>query len=941
MMTLNHAVEILFDTAIKSIGLMGMAAIMLLAWRRGAAATRHFAWLGAALSLLLLPLAPLVAPRWTAPAWASHAALAPGWMSRIEANAPPNVSVSAPANRLPPSGGIMNLPVGRKPGEAPREAVDFRGVVLWGWIAGVGAALLGCLGRSWRLRQLERNCRLLNDSRVKEIFRAAQAGLRLKRNVRLLAAENGVMPMTWGWWRAVVLLPAQAANWEDSRLEMVLRHELAHVKRWDCLTQSLAEVVCAIYWFNPLVWLASRQMRAERERACDDLVLTAGARPSDYAGHLLEIARQFGCSDALGAIPMARPSGLERRLRAVVDGRREHGGLRPLKTVFVIAALAGLFCCVGGWKTAAADNATTTPAEAAALRNRQMAQIEAFSKAKEKQSEALAASAGEKISPIFQRFFDAAIRGDSATVTNMYADFKNRHPQYSKGADGRSVHSQTVRAMEARRMDAQIEFESYSNILSKLQTIKTDLGVEKLKSALTIARQLDPELVSLSDRLLTAKERMVLIAEYYGPKNPEFVKAQVLLTNTQAEFDQKFGGVITGLKTRLDAARDHFNEIEKRENEILAAETDFSLRTSYWQPVLEICLAYFDVAAGEPKYTQLFVDGITDSIPPGSVYFGGTDPGRGLITAFSKSHAGADPFFTLTQNSLADNSYLQYLQTMYGSKLYIPTADDSQNKFAEYLNDAEQRLAHDAQFPNEPHQIKPGENVENTDGSIHVSGQVAVVAINGLLAKLIFDKNPGREFYVEESFPLDWMYPHLEPHGIIMKINRDALPEMTGDIVKRDQDYWGGIVSGMVGDWLAADTPVRAVADFVERTYARQDLSNFRGDPRFIDNDDAMRMFSKQRSNIGGLYAWRMNHPSGDAEKDRMGQAADLAFRQAWVICPYSPETVFQFVNLLTAEQRMDDALLVADTADRVATLMGEPNPQLHDLAEGLRRQRK
>src|SRR5213075_2535731 len=90
--------------------------------------------------------------------------------------------------------------------------------------------------------------------------------------------------------------------------------------------------------------------------------------------------------------------------------------------------------------------------------------------------------------------------------------------------------------------------------------------------------------------------------------------------------------------------------------------------TSYWQQVLEICLAYDHMANCEPKYTEMAVDEIINSIPAGSIYFGGTDPGRGLPTAFSKSQINADPFYTLTQNPLADNTYLTYLRNTYGDE---------------------------------------------------------------------------------------------------------------------------------------------------------------------------------------------------------------------------------------------------------------------------------
>ena len=123
------------------------------------------------------------------------------------------------------------------------------------------------------------------------------------------------------------------------------------------------------------------------------------------------------------------------------------------------------------------------------------------------------------------------------------------------------------------------------------------------------------------------------------------------------------------------------------------------------------------------------------------------------------------------------------------TEIIMPSAEDSQNCFNDYLMDAQRRLQHDTEFPNEPKQIKPGEDVHVDNGRVQVSGQVAVMSINGLLTKVIFDDNPDHEFYVEESFPLDWMYPYLTPFGIIMKINRHPVPELTQDIIDRDHAF--------------------------------------------------------------------------------------------------------------------------------------------------------
>jgi hypothetical protein len=236
------------------------------------------------------------------------------------------------------------------------------------------------------------------------------------------------------------------------------------------------------------------------------------------------------------------------------------------------------------------------------------------------------------------------------------------------------------------------------------------------------------------------------------------------------------------------------------------------------------------------------------------------------------------------------------------------------------------------------HQLKPGENVaeDESSGRMQVSGQAAVMSINGLLAKIIFDKNPDREFYVEESFPLDWMYPYLEPHGLIFKLNRQPLPGLSDEIVQRDHDYWTKTVTPMIGDWLKPDTTVKEVAAFAEKVYARRDFSGFTGDPQFVQNDYSRKIFSKERSSIAGLYGWRAQHATDAAEKKRMNTEADFAFRQAFALCPHSPEVVFRYANLLMSESRFSDALLVAETAAKMPEMKGSGGEQMRGLTEQL-----
>jgi hypothetical protein len=185
------------------------------------------------------------------------------------------------------------------------------------------------------------------------------------------------------------------------------------------------------------------------------------------------------------------------------------------------------------------------------------------------------------------------------------------------------------------------------------------------------------------------------------------------------------------------------------------------------------------------------------------------------------------------------------------------------------------------------------------------------------------------------------MYPYLEPHGLIMKINRQPLPGLSDEIVKQDHDYWTKYIAPMVGDWLTDDTPVEQVAAFAKKTFGKQDFSGFTGDPRFIQNAYSHRMFSKLRSSIAGLYAWRLKQATGASEKERMAREADFAFRQAWALCPYSPESVFRYVNLLTEQKRGTDALLVAGTAAQMPAMQGKDGEQIRNLVEQLKKFQK
>ncbi len=196
-----------------------------------------------------------------------------------------------------------------------------------------------------------------------------------------------------------------------------------------------------------------------------------------------------------------------------------------------------------------------------------------------------------------------------------------------------------------------------------------------------------------------------------------------------------------------------FTRLRSRASQYDGSVNDPAVSTPIWQTIIEVVTAYQAFGAGGTKYPLAFGNDIIQSIPPGSIYFGGTDAGRGLVTALCKSQIGADPFFTLTQNPLADDRYMTYLRSMYGSQIYIPTTNDTARIYMNFVTDARLRLDHDRAAPGEPRQVNPGEGISMVNGQVQISGHVAVMEINGLIVKDIFDHNPKRAFYIEE-FPL-------------------------------------------------------------------------------------------------------------------------------------------------------------------------------------------
>ena len=364
------------------------------AMRQAVAATRHLLWSLVLAGVLLLPAASAMLP-WrldVVPGDALGERLNAGTLDMGPLDAePPDVgpvvvepldvgpldidaldddaleATQSPMSERGAAGDSEGAAIGGSAGWGGRSLL---GALLAVWLAGATLLLARLGGGASALRGIVRRARPASETEwgwaLQRIADRESDGMA----VRILRSEEVGMPLTTGVLHPAVVLPTAADDWTEERRRAVLRHELAHVRRHDVLTHLVARITCALHWPNPFVWAAARRMRAESERACDDLVLRTGTQASEYAEHLLSIVRAAGSLRAPEpALPFAQRSDFEGRLLRILEPNvRRHGltrGSAALVTL-AIAATAIPLAAMGPRRVADAPDAPRALASAVA-----------------------------------------------------------------------------------------------------------------------------------------------------------------------------------------------------------------------------------------------------------------------------------------------------------------------------------------------------------------------------------------------------------------------------------------------------------------------------------------------------------------------------------------------------------------------------------------------
>ncbi len=366
---------ILADLFFKGVLILVGARLLTSLLSKSAAAARHLIWATALLIILLLPVFSFVLPPVNVPlfdrpfqvadqplvtddsspilagegtiSWSGE--LAP--QVEIETTFPSESAVVAPAPAPPAelaqssgSGQLTTSSTAQfwEPYVGAIMEMHWTTLLVSVWAIGVfavfGWTFAGVTGAWW----ITRRAHTVRDDEWDDLVEELGDRLMIYRPVKLLMSTSISSPMTWGVWKPVVLLPIDADDWSPERRRYVMLHELAHIKRWDTLTQFGAQLSCALHWFNPLAWRGLHRLRIEQEKACDDLVLSHGMKASEYASHLLDIARSLKMPwvSPLNTISMAKPSQLEGRVVDILDPAKKSRSIGKYSAVFTcIAAL--------------------------------------------------------------------------------------------------------------------------------------------------------------------------------------------------------------------------------------------------------------------------------------------------------------------------------------------------------------------------------------------------------------------------------------------------------------------------------------------------------------------------------------------------------------------------------------------------------------------------
>jgi len=354
--------------------------------KRASAATRHFIWSTAFAGILLIPFLSFTLPSWNISLFESQqqaiespqkgfslSEFEQGLLfrnSQLEEDL--EQSGSSIANNI---GSTDSEPSWSKISEIIGSASSVLKKLLesfnWSWLIIIWtmgslyilSLFMTRLIRSWLL---VKHAEPLQNNTFNRLIANCFNRFGVSKTVNLLQSESITIPLMWGYFNPSIVLPKEAEKWPEKRIEIVLLHEAAHIKRSDFLSTLIAHTASVFYWYNPLIWIALRRFHFERENASDDYVLSSGTKPTVYARNLFEVAqalKSIKWASHLG-LAIVRKNKLEGRVMEILNSTKQRSVLKPVTMLLVGLLAVSLLIPVSSIQTRAQKESTLVPSEA-------------------------------------------------------------------------------------------------------------------------------------------------------------------------------------------------------------------------------------------------------------------------------------------------------------------------------------------------------------------------------------------------------------------------------------------------------------------------------------------------------------------------------------------------------------------------------------------------
>ena len=423
-----------------------------------------------------------------------------------------------------------------------RPAFDAPSVALL-WFAGAFAYLAFVLRQNWTLQRALAIQKSFASSRTLSILAEGKKLLNISNTIEVQEVAGDCAPAIFGFFRPRLLISRTLVEQlTDDELRMVMWHELEHVRRKDVLLNWGMTLIKALHWFNPLAWLAIRQLRISRELVCDARVLSLLREEErrDYGATLIKIAAAIGGQPSRPGLVAIFGNKKEIHWRIVM--LTQYKPMTRVAAVLSMLVLIGvlIFMVTGAGKRT--DQVPTSAEKPPAQSAKSNINLDKLIKA--------AAEQGEKVS----------LLADKLDVLKSGLNI-SEGDQESK--------TDTLRQSSKSRVEARTEYQELASLTAQLEKMTTGQLMQALPTACP-----DVILGTLLSQMASAEQKCAELAEQFGPEHLEVKRTKTVLATIENQIKDRCNGILQGLKARTTVQKDKVKLLEEELSKAKAADVE-------------------------------------------------------------------------------------------------------------------------------------------------------------------------------------------------------------------------------------------------------------------------------------------------------------------------------------------------------------------------------